>query len=587
MRISFRAITDVIAAWGTSVWKYFTSADGYKVIVAVGVAYVGLDKILEGRYEYIANQAISEKARLISSASTASPEAFGSALVNFGPVQAMLVPPEPDLLRPWRTLLGKPTTPNREPLWIWARDVFDGYHRGTPGPSKSKGRWQVDLRWANFRGADLHELNLSGVDLRSVNLEEANLQRVNLQDANLVAADLEKAHLNEANLRGSNLTKADLEGADLSEANLITAILRQTDLRFTKLTRSNLSWSNLRLANLTGVTLMATNLRHADCGGAIFQSALESESAAREDDEGRCPSKIRYKIGVSYQTLDFPFVAALQKSAQKTAKLLGVDLVEADAQNKVERETDNVTEMANDIDCLAFEAVKLDEWNASIDAANQRGVPVVQFNGMANGGDWITFVGSEQEESGDLLAKWLVSAYKRSGRKEFQGVYLRGLEDQVTDVERAYALKAGLKKSGYEKDIAFVHEVPADYDRKKAKTAISRLLVPGSNLDFIVANNDSMILGALDALEEMHLENKIALAGIDGLPETLKNIRGGKIAATVFQDAEGQGAGAIQKCVEYLRGKTLDKEYLIPFKLVTIDNVSEFRERDGLVYESR
>lgn len=571
MWTSIRAITEVMQRWGLSFWRYFTGKNGYMAVVAVVAAYVGLYKILEARYQSLAAQASSERAALLSLDSFNKPDAFISAMGNFGPAQAMIVPPEPELLKPW-ILLIKSATPNREALWIRARDVFDSYH---PDYEDPKTRLRIDLRGANLRGADLHEVNLHKVDLRNVNLQgadlhRANLQGANLQGANLVGANLQKANLREAILREANLSMANLQGADLYKANISSATLRKADLTAADLNAADLRLANLRFANLRGVKGIET--------------AMHDES----DDSGS--TKIRYKIGVSYQNGKFPFVAALQKSVQDRAKKLGVDLIQADAQDDVQRELHNVNEMLDSIDCLAFEAVTIDESKASIYASNLKGVPVIQFNGeadfngKANYGDWVTFVGSAQAESGDLLAQWLIRFQEQSGKDVVKGIYLRGVKGQVTDVARYDALEARLKRLGFTDKINFLTETFADYDREKAKATVKSLLPSSSDLDFIIANNDSMVLGALDALDEHGIGGKVALAGIDGIPEALDDIKNGRIKATVFQDPERQGAGAIQACVDYLNGKELDKEILIPFKLVTIDNAAEFKKIADRVY---
>ena len=96
-------------------------------------------------------------------------------------------------------------------------------------------------------------------------------------------------------------------------------------------------------------------------------------------------------IGISYQNLAFPYVAALQKAAQNACKALGVTCIEADAVNDTNKELNNVESMlTKGINCLAFEAASLEASVASINAANKKGVPVVQFNGKAGGGDYVT-----------------------------------------------------------------------------------------------------------------------------------------------------------------------------------------------------
>ncbi len=292
------------------------------------------------------------------------------------------------------------------------------------------------------------------------------------------------------------------------------------------------------------------------------------------------------RIGVSYQALEFPFVAALQRAAQARAAALGVELVEADAGNDASVELGNVeTLLRRGIDCLAFEATSLDASAASIEAANRAGVPVVQFNGKANGGRSLTFVGSEQSESGDLLGRWLVSILRASGKPSLRGFYLRGVAGQVTDLARSDALRARLAREGSSDRIELIEQF-ADYDRSRGQAVTESLLAAHPDVDFIVANNDDMILGALVAVEARGPAGRIALAGVDGLPEVLARIAEGRIAASVFQNPEGQGAGAIQACVDHLSGKALPAEILIPFELVTRENVARVQELARRVYGS-
>jgi ABC-type sugar transport system substrate-binding protein len=69
---------------------------------------------------------------------------------------------------------------------------------------------------------------------------------------------------------------------------------------------------------------------------------------------------------------------------------------------------------------------------------------------------------------------------------------------------------------------------------------------------------------------------KTPMAGVDGLPEALAAIKSGDLAATVFQDPEGQGGGGVWGCYLAVKGVNLPKEFLIPFTLVTPDNVDDF-----------
>ena len=102
-----------------------------------------------------------------------------------------------------------------------------------------------------------------------------------------------------------------------------------------------------------------------------------------------------WKIGVSYTDVSISYIAALQKAVQAKAKEMGVDIIEVDAKNDTNTELANVENLLQqNIDLLLFEGASLKASGASIEAANKANIPVVHFNILAEGGDYVTFVGS-------------------------------------------------------------------------------------------------------------------------------------------------------------------------------------------------
>jgi inositol transport system substrate-binding protein len=298
--------------------------------------------------------------------------------------------------------------------------------------------------------------------------------------------------------------------------------------------------------------------------------------------DARAQEKIT--IGISNPNLAFPFAAALQKAGDDTCKALDINCISTDAALDTDRELRNVEGMlGKGIQCLDFVAASLDASVASIQAANQKGVPVVQFNGKAHGGDYVTFVGSEQSDSGVKLGQYLAGLYKQLGKEKLRGVYLRGVAGQVTDIARNDAMKGYLQSAGLGDKIAFTEQY-ADYDRGKAQAVTESLLTKDKTYDFIVANNDDMILGALQVVRQFDLIGKMHMSGVDGLPEALAAIKKGELDATVFQDPEGQGAGGVWACYLTVKGVKLPKDLLIPFTVVTKDNVDSFIAIANRVY---
>jgi len=102
-----------------------------------------------------------------------------------------------------------------------------------------------------------------------------------------------------------------------------------------------------------------------------------------------------------------------------------------------------------------------------------------------------------------------------------------------------------------------VFEQTAEFDRVKGlsvtEAALSTLKTPP---DVIVAANDDMILGAMEAVKARNLSGKIVLIGFDALPEALSRIKDGSLTATVEQFPGLQSSKALDKLVAFLRNGT-------------------------------
>ena len=53
----------------------------------------------------------------------------------------------------------------------------------------------------------------------------------------------------------------------------------------------------------------------------------------------------------------------------------------------------------------------------------------------------------------------------------------------------------------------------------------------------------------------------------------------GNLDVTVFQDANGQGKGAVETAVKLIKGEKVESFVWIPFELVTADNYKEYLKK--------
>jgi inositol transport system substrate-binding protein len=103
----------------------------------------------------------------------------------------------------------------------------------------------------------------------------------------------------------------------------------------------------------------------------------------------------------------------------------------------------------------------------------------------------------------------------------------------------------------------------------------------GTRFDAVVSNNDEMAIGAIQALKAAGYDmSKLIVAGVDGTDDALAAMQAGDLDVTVFQDAAGQGKGAIDTALELAKGETVEQTVWIPFELVTPENVERYLARN-------
>ena len=96
----------------------------------------------------------------------------------------------------------------------------------------------------------------------------------------------------------------------------------------------------------------------------------------------------------------------------------------------------------------------------------------------------------------------------------------------------------------------------------------------------MAANNDEMAIGAIFAMQQAGVDmSKVCIGGIDATEDGLDQMQQGNLDVTVFQDAKGQGRGAIDAAVKLAKGEKVDPFIMIPYELVTPENMKNYLDR--------
>jgi inositol transport system substrate-binding protein len=184
----------------------------------------------------------------------------------------------------------------------------------------------------------------------------------------------------------------------------------------------------------------------------------------------------------------------------------------------------------------------------------------------------MAYVGSDSKLAGKLQMEELAKLMNGKGNVMILMGELssEATRDRTRGVEEVAANYPGIK---------IVDKQTAKFFRKEAVDVTTDWILSGQQIDAIASNNDEMAIGAILALKQAK-KSGVLVAGVDGTPDALEFIKKGDLALSVFQDAKGQGEGAVQTAVQLVKGEKVESNVLIPYQLITQANYQQFADKN-------
>ena len=288
------------------------------------------------------------------------------------------------------------------------------------------------------------------------------------------------------------------------------------------------------------------------------------------------------KVGVSMALFDDNFLTVLRNGMSDYAKTQpGLSLQIEDAKNDVSKQLSQIQNfIANKVDAIVVNPVDTSATAAMTKLAAEAGVPLVYVNrqpaDIDNLGPKAAFVASNEVESGTLETQAICKLLGGKGNI----LVMQGQLSNQAAVQRTADIHDVISKAPCD-GVKIVAEQTAEWDRTKAQNLMTNWLSKGLKFDAIVANNDEMAIGAIQALKSAGVDTKKAIVGgVDATQDALASMKAGDLKVTVFQDAAGQGKGAVDAALALAAGKSLDKKVYIPFQLVTPENMDKFAKKN-------
>lgn len=264
-------------------------------------------------------------------------------------------------------------------------------------------------------------------------------------------------------------------------------------------------------------------------------------------------------LGVSLFSLEIPFPVATYEGVTRAAANLGANVTVIDAMNDVAKNVSDVEDLKAagmavliimPVDSYAVAPVVLD--------VMAEGIPVIAVNRWVGGVDVDVWIGTDNVQAGAAKGERFMELVDEGTRI----IILEGTPGAGSGIDRL----AGFM-SVVEGRVEVLASQTANFNRVDGMHVSENLLVAHPDAEVIVAMNDEMALGAIEAAFALGLTpgEDILITGFDGMGGAREAVADGYMLFTVFQDPDGMGYLAVEVALGILRGETFPA--IMPFDI--------------------
>ena len=329
--------------------------------------------------------------------------------------------------------------------------------------------------------------------------------------------------------------------------------------------------------------------------GMLALTACQTTTQPTAD--GSQPAADLPQIGVTIYKYDDNFMSFVRRNIERNAEGKAV-LSMNDSQNDQAKQNDQVdTMISKGVKALAINLVDPQAASAIIAKAQAAGLPVVFFNkepsvADLNSYDKAWYVGTTSAESGVMEGQIIVDswnanpAWDKNGDGIIQYVLLKGEPGHPDAEARTTFVIQTVNEAGIQTEELELQT--GMWDSAKAKDLMDNWYAKhGDAIEFVIANNDAMALGAIASLKAngfFGADGKfMPVVGVDAIPDALAAIKNGELVGSVLNDAANQGLATFELALNAALGNdplagtkwTFDanKSVRVPYVGITLENI--------------
>ncbi|TNC72750.1 substrate-binding domain-containing protein [Rubellimicrobium roseum] len=294
-------------------------------------------------------------------------------------------------------------------------------------------------------------------------------------------------------------------------------------------------------------------------------------------------------VGISMYTLGAPYFAAQEATARETAEAAGCEVRSADGQNDMVKQIADIEDMvASGVNVLIVNPRDAQGLIPAVNAASAAGVHVVAIDSTLDpSAEFITQIQSSNSANGQLVGEWLA---QELGGEPARIALLSGSQGNLVGRERRLGVLSGLMDAmltnqGHA-EIHVLGQGWGNWSTEGGLAAMEDLLTAHPDINVVLGENDSMVLGARQALEAAgRLDEVILVAAADGQKEAYELIQAGEYGATGLNNPNEIARRAVETGLQALNGELPEDTPKLIYTdpaVITQENVADYFDPESL-----
>jgi len=241
-------------------------------------------------------------------------------------------------------------------------------------------------------------------------------------------------------------------------------------------------------------------------------------------------------------------------SFEVRAKELGAEVISRDADGDDDRQFQQVKDMIKKgIKVLVLLPHTNTQASRMVDAAKTANVKVISYDRLVPNSDVDLYVSFDRLEIGRMQAEYLIKRAPKgnyvliAGSPNDEGA--KTLHDAQMNVLQPYVDRADIK--------VIADAYTKDWLPSEAYLAMLKAIDSAQGkIAAVLASNDGLASGAIQALRERHLAGKVAISGQDADLAAIICIAQGTQTMTVYKSVTNEAARAAEEAVRLAKGET-------------------------------